>query len=688
MTKSPSLLCCIAAGWLLLIIIAPPGAAQVWQEWVARYDGIIHDEDVASDIAVDPLGNVYVTGMSTGDATSWEDYLTLKYSLSGQELWAVRYNGPGHDMDYAGDLAVAADGDVYVSGYSIGVGSVFDYTTIKYSTSGIQLWEGRYNGPANGYDYAYAIAIDAEENVYVTGSSDGVGTNDDIAVVKYDSAGNALWVACYNSPGNRYDHAYGIAVDGAGNVYVAGNSAVGNGYPCNSTFITVKFNSAGVEQWVAYYQHSANTWNDAVALAINPNGQIAVTGCGGSYNIWPYNFDFITLKYDAEGNRLWEALYNGPGNGWDVARALGIDAAGNVFVTGQSRDPFGEYDYATIKYDSAGIEQWVARYDNGDPTAVVLDSSGSVYVTGEANDDYTTIKYSSSGHLQWVQIYNSPSNSADGANAIAVGSDLNVYITGSSYSWESDYDYLTVKYSQSSPVVITLTPINPPIIIPSTGGSFDYNVSVSSNSSNPQSFSAWIMVQLPDSTWYGPVLGPLALTLPAGTTLSRQRTQPVPASAPAGDYLYEGRVGVYPDSIWDEDSFPFTKLGMGGWDLRQKAATSWGSGEWMNSGDPFPGEEIGGGKTLTLQADRFNVSVNPNPFNAATVLSFELGAASFVNLSIYDVSGRLVSALVNGYRAAGEHEVTFDGSALPSGVYLYRLVASGQTENGKMLLLK
>jgi hypothetical protein len=79
---------------------------------------------------------------------------------------------------------------------------------------------------------------------------------------------------------------------------------------------------------------------------------------------------------------------------------------------------------------------------------------------------------------------------------------------------------------------------------------------------------------------------------------------------------------------------------------------------------------------------------SPNPFNPATVASFELRVPSYVNLKVYDTSGRLVTTLVEGWREAGAHEVTFDGSKLASGIYLAKLQAGEQTSIQKLALIK
>jgi hypothetical protein len=91
---------------------------------------------------------------------------------------------------------------------------------------------------------------------------------------------------------------------------------------------------------------------------------------------------------------------------------------------------------------------------------------------------------------------------------------------------------------------------------------------------------------------------------------------------------------------------------------------------------------------VTLAGD-FRLAQNyPNPFNPATTIRFSVPTSAQTSLNVYDMGGRLVNTLVNGQLEAGNHQVTWDASGLPSGLYVYRLTVGGQTASGKMMFLK
>jgi len=453
LTKSTFFACALVA---ICTGLGKPAFAQT-EAWVARYDGPGHRDDHARAVAVDTSGNVYVTGESWVPGRT-DEYATVKYDSAGNMQWLARYSGPTNGPDHAKALAVDVSGNVYVTGHSVGPGLSWDYATVKYDSTGKELWAARYNGPGDSADYANALAIDTDGNVYVTGGSYaalpfarmGENNHTDYATIKYDSEGNEKWVARYNGPGNRDDNARALAVDSLGNVYVTGDSW----HTTNTDYATVKYDSAGIQQWAARYNgFPGNYYDDAHALAVDASGNVYVTGMS--------RHDYATIKYDSAGSEQWVARYNGPGNGFDQASALAVDASGNVHVTGWSPG-VRSIDYATIKYDSAGTERWIARYNapgnNADfAKALALDISGNVFVTGHSDayitgTDYATVKYDSAGNEQWVARYNGLGSQYDVATAMALDHQGNVHVTG--YSWNgSNVDYATVKYVPGAEVV-------------------------------------------------------------------------------------------------------------------------------------------------------------------------------------------------------------------------------------------
>jgi hypothetical protein len=179
----------------------------------------------------------------------------------------------------------------------------------------------------------------------------------------------------------------------------------------------------------------------------------------------------------------------------------------------------------------------------------------------------------------------------------------------------------------------------------------------------------------PSGPWTGPYINASNVNLPGNANITRNRTQNVPGSMPPGTYLYAARIGDYPNDVWYQSNFNFVMSGTG-------------AGAWMgndnNYGESFETEN----SQTALPSDYAITEAYPNPFNPTTAISYQLPTSSFVNLSVYDVAGNKVAELVNGMRDAGSHSVTFDGSKLASGIYLYKLMAGEFTTTQKMVLMK
>jgi len=448
MTKSKMPL---TAGKLFMLVILlfanAPAFAQVDTAWVRRYNGPGNDWDGGSAIALDDSGNVYVTGYSHGDGTL-EDYATIKYEPNGDTAWVRRYNGPGNSTDEAGDIGVDGFGSVYVTGKSGGAGTYGDYATIKYYPNGDTAWVRRYDGPAHGGESASAMDIDDSGNIYVTGRSHGI--HQDYATIKYYPNGDTVWVRRYDGPGNEDDAAEAIAVDGSGNVYVTGYS-YGSG--TSYDYATIKYYPNGDTAWVRRYDGPGNGWDFARAMALDGAGNVHMTGSSEGDGTGK---DYATIKYYPNGDTAWVRRYDGPANSTDCATAIALDDSGKVYVTGFSRGDGTGNDYATIKYEPNGDTAWVRRYNGpvdstDDGQAMALDDSGNVYVTGTSRgdgtgNDYATIKYYPNGDVAWVTRYDGPENGVDIPNALALNDSGNVYVTGGSYGVTPDY--ATIKYVQ------------------------------------------------------------------------------------------------------------------------------------------------------------------------------------------------------------------------------------------------
>ncbi|MBU1651230.1 S8 family peptidase, partial [bacterium] len=246
--------------------------------------------------------------------------------------------------------------------------------------------------------------------------------------------------------------------------------------------------------------------------------------------------------------------------------------------------------------------------------------------------------------------------------------------------WDAETGYGIIQaraaldaLSGTTDLTVTLTPLGS-TILPPTGGTLSYSASIRNDGAAPAFVDFWEDLTLPSGSTYGPVLQRNGLVLQPGAMLSRNLAQQIPGAAPAGNYNFNAYAGTYPNVVDAEDHFAFSKSG-----VEDSGFSGWISTGW---------EEM-------LTADPANIPDQvvlhqnyPNPFNPTTEFSYELRVASSVSLTVYDIQGREVVSLVDGYRNAGLHEVTFDASQLASGVYIYSLMTDVASLTGKMVLLK
>ena len=207
------------------VIIFPTLLFAQRMEWVKKYNASGDYRDCGYGVAVDKAGYIYVTGQGYGKDTKC-DFTTIKYAPNGQVVWMRKYNGSSNDYDRVYAITVDDSGYVYITGRDYGNESTFEnIVTIKYDSEGNTMWTATYDGDAHDYDCPYAIVVDKNHNVYVTGESfGGEDTWEDIVTIKYDRNGNTMWIERYNGLDNDMDYPSSLVVDDNFNVYVTGLS--------------------------------------------------------------------------------------------------------------------------------------------------------------------------------------------------------------------------------------------------------------------------------------------------------------------------------------------------------------------------------------------------------------------------------------------------------------------------------
>lgn len=391
---------------------AAPPVAQLFRAGVNATEG--------QGIAVGSNGVIYATGQFSGTATfgaftltngGAEDYWLAAYGPTGAVQWARRAGGAG--ADFGADVVLDKTGNVVVAGVMQGTNDFHGVTTAagfgkkdwflaKYDPDGVLQWV-RLAG-SSSEDQAYDVAVDSENNYYVGGRVGGVATFGNtsvgtagqtrLALAKYDSAGNFLWVQDVGLSGST--ETCGVGIDGNDHPLICGLSSGGSP---TGPFVA-KYTSSGAQLWKKvmagnYY------FDEASGVDADADGNVYVAGRFGAATL---NFGTLTLtnpgplirgfvaKFDSAGNALWAKLAG--------SRAFDVDvtADGSAYFTGfhsstanildtNQLSAVSALDLWITKFDPAGNSVWVTNsgtsaHDLG--RAVVQTPGGSTFAIGEA----------------------------------------------------------------------------------------------------------------------------------------------------------------------------------------------------------------------------------------------------------------------------------------------------------------
>lgn len=392
-----------------------PGYSQAILDWANVYNNSVPIRtDVGLSLTVDSSGFVYSTG-SVYKTNTTVELITIKYSPSGSIVWATR--GSGLTVPAGVGKGIALDGfkNVYVVAgsivkydnngniiwnYASSRGYIFVKTdklnnvyvaggnsyfcVAKFNTVGSLLWEKIYTDPHD--NRIEDMALDAEGNVIVTGSSFTNSTNDDdFLTVKYSTDGNILWAKKYNGiPGdNGNDIAYGIVTDTSNNIYISGWSDEQN----FADLFTMKYSPEGNIMWTSSrYPYAVGYDNTIDSLGY-------IYSVGKTYSPAGY----VTIKYDLSGNILWAKTIQAP-SGFEPLPRISLDKYRSVYISCATARSGGGVNLAVVKYDNNGNQQWIAEYQRNSQVNeaydMTVDKNNNVLITGKTGNDFTTIKFS------------------------------------------------------------------------------------------------------------------------------------------------------------------------------------------------------------------------------------------------------------------------------------------------------
>ena len=397
------------------------------------------------DVAVDASGNTYITGQWQ-NLVGGSSFTTISYDRTGKQRW-LHTNNTIKDVGRPTGMAVNPSG-VYITG-SVKRGGGSMIRTEKYACNGTVKWVHENAAPANRVYRPAGIALDGSGNSYVAGDVQVTDKRYDFTTFKLDDTGRQIWKKTFNGPYKGSSGAVGVLTDSSGYIYVTGDTETG---PDQLGFATFKLDGKGKILWTSQFQRTGSDVNLPVGFARSQDYLYV----GGSTLKSDSQTAFTIVKLNAKtGKRVWTRNY-GSGKGSDTPVGIAADRQGNVLMTGQSANG----QFLTLKYDGDGNLDWVRTYSGvagGEdyPVAITVDSKGRVYVVGSSTGtgdgtDFATLKYAPSGQRRWVQRFNGRGNGTDTPADIAVDSTGHVYVTGQSQlNSRDEFGFATVKYDSS-----------------------------------------------------------------------------------------------------------------------------------------------------------------------------------------------------------------------------------------------
>jgi hypothetical protein len=376
----------------------PAGGDERWVRQIGS-----SAQDVAWSVAADGAGHLLVAGYTFGSLAGPNagdrDVFVMKLAPTGSTVWARQLGSAGDD--FSRDVAVDGAGNVVVTGYTSG--SLFDTISgsrdafvAKFDAAGDLLW-GRQMS-SGGVDSGWGVAVDGAGNIVVAGSTEGLlgdvhHGGVDAFVTKFDPSGTPLWTRQFGTGAS--DAARAVAVDGAGNVLLTGYTRGGlsGSHRGSEDVFVVKLSPAGMTLWTK--QLGTGAHDIPRGIVADGAGDIIVVGYTGG-SLWGANqgeSDVFVVKLNAAGGEVWGRQVGTPAS--DIANGVATDGARNVLVAGYASGDLagphrGGVDAFVMKYDAAGDVVWTRQFGTTEADyamGVAADGAASVLVAGYTGGD-------------------------------------------------------------------------------------------------------------------------------------------------------------------------------------------------------------------------------------------------------------------------------------------------------------
>jgi hypothetical protein len=319
------------------------------------------------------------------------------------------------------------------------------------------------------------------------------------------------------------------------------------------------YSTNGASSWSSVYDFNLVNL-DGAACASNNDGYFSIFYSSLTSGLKSFMTDYTGLNSTASWTEMViDSIYHDIDCFANISDGQNPDHGG-VWSYAQQESFFGWGGEPELAVDTTGLFfQWQEGTVPPAPQPIVITNNGTCGLGWDAESDspWITLDPTSGSDVRpggtdtvWVSI------TPDWPGAGYYFGEVTVNSPGAGGS----PGVVDVELQCFGDVLITLTPLNPPIVIPETGGSFDFNLSIENFSMDPQTFDLWTQIRLPG---YGtvPLIQINDVNFPAGGQRDRNLTQNVPAFAPPGEYTYWGFIGDHPWIIEGASAFTFIKTG-------------------------------------------------------------------------------------------------------------------------------